>query len=171
MNKSNIVLIGMPGAGKSTLGVILAKTMKMPFIDTDILIQQREDRTLQDIINMDGIKEFLEVEKKAILEIRAEGHVIATGGSVVYSQAAMEHLKENGIIVYLKLEYEEIEQRVRNIKTRGIAMEKNQSLYHLFKERAPLYQRYADMTIDCSGKNDETLIDELKKKCEEVLNI
>ena len=164
MKCDNIVLIGMPGAGKSTLGVILAKTMKMPFIDTDLLIQQREDKRLQDIINNEGIQHFLAVEESAILELTVKNHIIATGGSVVYSDTAMQHLKAGGCIIYLELGFDEIEQRIKNIKTRGIAMGKGQGLQDLYNERIPLYEKYADMIIACSGKNDEQVVEEIVQK-------
>lgn len=168
MKKQNIVLIGMPGAGKSTIGVILAKTLKMPFIDTDLLIQQEEDMLLQDIIYSRGIEGFLAAEEKVITKIKVQNHVIATGGSVVYSKAAVTHLKNSGKLVYLKLSYDEIEKRIQNITTRGIAMTKNQSLVELYEERIPLYERYADTTVDCSGKNTEKVIEEIKSKIKDA---
>jgi shikimate kinase len=161
MNASNIILTGMPGAGKSTLGVLLAKSTGKPFLDTDLLIQQKENRLLQDIINQDGIEKFLDIEKEVILSINVENHVIATGGSVVYRQPSMDHLKKGGIVVYLKLPYTEIEDRIKNIKSRGIAMSQNVSLSNLFEERAPLYEKYADITVDCSGKHTEEAISEI----------
>lgn len=162
MNNSNVILIGMPGAGKSTIGVLLAKSLRKPFIDTDLLIQQQEDCFLQDIINRDGIEKFLAAEEDVILKLNVENHVIATGGSVVYSEASMKHLKPDSTIVYLKLSYEEIVTRIKNIKSRGIAIESNQSLFDLFKERTPLYEKYSDLTVNCSGKHIEEIVDEIK---------
>ncbi|OGO79764.1 MAG: shikimate kinase [Clostridiales bacterium GWC2_40_7] len=162
--KSNIILIGMPGAGKSTIGVILAKAVKRPFIDTDLLIQQQENRFLQDIINNDGLKAFIKIEESIITGINAENHIIATGGSAIYSKAAMEHLQNRGIIVYLDLKLFQIQRRIKNIKNRGIALKDGQSLESLYKERAPLYKSYADIVIDCSHKHIETIVDEIKDK-------
>ncbi len=162
--KSNIILIGMPGAGKSTIGVLLAKAVKKPFIDTDLLIQQQENRYLQDIINNDGLDAFIKIEESIIFGIRAENHIIATGGSVVYSKASMEHLKSKGILVYLDLKLFLIERRIKNIKTRGIALKDGQTLKSLYRERLPLYKSYADIVIDCSHKHIETIVDEIKEK-------
>ena len=168
MKKNNVVLIGMPGAGKSTLGVILAKTLKMPFVDTDLLIQQRENRLLQEIINQEGIEAFLQIEESVIADLNVCNSIIATGGSAVYSEAAMKHLKENGFVVYLKLGLGEIERRIRNIKTRGIVMDAGQGLYHIYRERTPLYEKHADMILNCAGRNKEDLINEIKTRYEEI---
>jgi Shikimate kinase len=164
--KSNIILIGMPGAGKSTVGVLLAKTLKKPFIDTDLLIQQRENRFLQEIIDNDGIEAFIKIEEEIIMDIKSENHIIATGGSAVYSSAAMEHLKLTGIAVYLKLNPYQLEKRIKNMKTRGIALKKGQTLTDLYKERVPLYNSYADIVIDCSHKHIEKIIKEIKDRVE-----
>lgn len=161
----NIVLIGMPGAGKSTVGVLLAKTLKMPFIDTDLLIQQKENQFLQDIINKNGIENFLIIEENIILNLNVEGHIIATGGSVIYSADGVNYLKANSILVYLKLSYPEIENRIKNITSRGIAMNKEQKLIDLYNERIPLYEKYADIIIDCSGKDMEQVVLQIKEKC------
>jgi shikimate kinase len=164
MEKTNIVLIGMPGAGKSTIGVLLAKTMGMPFIDTDLLIQQQERRLLQDIINNTGIQSFLALEERAIMGLNVESHIIATGGSVIYSDAAVGHLKSQGVLFYLKHEYEEIEERIQNITTRGIVLNPGQQLSDIYKERLPLYEKHSDITIDCSHKHIETVIAKIKQK-------
>ncbi|HHW68548.1 MAG: shikimate kinase [Epulopiscium sp.] len=164
----NIVLIGMPGAGKSTIGVVLAKTLKMPFIDTDILIQQKQNRLLQEIIEEDGIEEFLSIEEQVILDLDVWGSVISTGGSVVLESDGMRHLKENGFVVYLQLPYKEIEKRIRDITTRGIVMQKGQSLLQVYDERVPLYEKYADAMIRCMGKNMEQIIKELKELWEGI---
>lgn len=164
MSDKNIVLIGMPGAGKSTIGVLLAKALKMPFIDTDLLIQQKENRYLQEIINTDGIEMFLKIEEEVLMNLNARRSVIATGGSAVYSPGAMLHLKQNGITVYLHLEYEKLEKRLKDIKSRGIAMAEGQSLLDLYNERIPLYWKYADLTIDCSEKNMEEIVIEAVNK-------
>lgn len=153
MGKNNIVLIGMPACGKSTLGVVLAKTMGMSFVDTDLLIQQQTGRLLQAIIDQDGMEAFLRVEEEVLCQVRAEHAVIATGGSAVYSERGMEHLRTVGTIVYLKLPLEEIQQRLDNIRTRGIAMNPGENLEDLYRKRVPLYEKYADLvlqTVDLS---------------------
>ncbi|GAE88522.1 shikimate kinase [Acetivibrio straminisolvens] len=162
MKKTNIVLIGMPGAGKSTIGVLLAKAMKMPFIDIDLLIQQKYNKYLQEIIDDVGVKEFLSIEEKAALELNVKNHVIATGGSMIYNNSALNHLKKDGVLVYLQLRYDEIESRIANISSRGIAMEKGQTLIGLYSERVPLYEKHADITVNCSGKDMEVIVTEIK---------
>lgn len=168
MYSQNIILIGMPGAGKSTIGVLLAKTLGKAFIDTDLLIQAKEKRLLQEIINEQGIDVFLEIEAAVILGLQADNAIIATGGSAIYSDKAITHLKQTGIVVYLKLTYEEIEQRIRNMASRGIAIAKGQSLYDLYQERTPLYERKADLILDCSGKSIEESVQLIKEKLEEL---
>lgn len=160
----NIVLIGMPGAGKSTVGVILAKTLGKKFIDTDLLIQEKEKRLLQAILNQDGTAKFKKIEENVLLSMNPEGSVIATGGSAVYSEAAMKHLKNAGITVYLKLSYEEINNRLSNITTRGVVMSGGQSLHDVYKERIPLYEKFADLTIDCEGRSVEQIVEEIINK-------
>ncbi len=160
MNK-NIVLIGMPGAGKSTLGVLLAKAMGMFFVDTDILIQQKENRLLQEIIDTDGIDEFLKTEEDVLCETSFNNTVIATGGSAVYSEKAMKHLKENGIVVYLHVDFDDIKKRITNIKTRGIVLKKGKCLADAFSERAPLYAKYADISVNCTDSSIENSVDKI----------
>ena len=160
----NIVFIGMPGAGKSTLGVLLAKALGIDFVDTDILIQKSEDKLLQEIIDNDGIDTFLKIEENILLNLNIENSVIATGGSAVYSDKAMRNLKENGQIVYLHGPFVEIERRLDNIKTRGIVIEKGKGLKEVFEERIPLYQKYAEKIIDCSDKDIEQCVNEIIKK-------
>lgn len=157
----NIVLIGMPGAGKSTLGVLLAKALGKAFVDTDIVIQQKEGKRLYEIIETHGLEKFLFVEEKHILELNVSNSIIATGGSVVYGKEAMIHLKSNGIIIYLKLSYEEIERRLKDITTRGIAMDKETSLRELYNQRILLYEKYADFIVDCNNKSIEKLVEEV----------
>jgi len=154
----NIVLIGMPGAGKSTVGVILAKSLGMQFVDTDILIQERSGRMLQEILDLDGPDAFKRIEEETILSLRPHHAVIATGGSVVCSEAAMAHLKSAGVVVYLEISYEEMEARLKNITTRGIVLLPDQSLRGMYDERIPLYERYADLTIACSGEDLESVV-------------
>ncbi len=164
MNTKNIVLIGMPGSGKSTAGVLLAKAMKMPFIDTDLLIQKQENCYLQELINAHGINEFIKIEEKVILGLDAENTVIATGGSAVYSESAVRHLKSNGILIFLNSKLYQLERRLKNMKTRGIVMKSDQTLSNLFNERLPLYRKYADIEIDCSKKHIETIVSEIKNR-------
>ena len=160
----NIILIGMPGAGKSTLGVLLAKAMGKLFVDTDIIIQQKTKRLLQDIIDNDGTDAFLKLEEDILLTVDEESTVIATGGSAVYSEKAMEHFKQNGKIVYLHVDFAEIEKRVTNITTRGIVLKNGKSLADAFDERKPLYDKYADVVIDCTGSTIENSVKMLAEK-------
>lgn len=148
MKKSNIVLIGMPGAGKSTVGVVLAKTAALEFVDTDLLIQKQTGRKLQEIIDKDGIDAFLKIEGEVISETDCRNSVIATGGSAVFSESAMNKLRRNGVIVFLDVPLVEIKRRVDNITTRGIAMKSGETLETVYNERLPLYKKYADITVD-----------------------
>lgn len=153
----NIVLIGMPGAGKSTVGVVLAKILGFRFMDSDLLIQEREKRLLCDIIAQDGLEGFLRIEEAVNAEIQAERTVIATGGSAVYSAKAMGHLKKIGTVIYIRLPFEQICARVGDIRRRGIALKEGQSFEELYRERCPLYEKYADITIDADRVNIENL--------------
>lgn len=148
----------MPGAGKSTMGVILAKALGRNFIDTDIVIQEKSGRLLQESIDDEGPDAFLKIEENAILALHGHNTVIATGGSVVFSRRAMEHLKSGGIVVYLKISFEEMVRRLNNITTRGIVLVAGQSLHEMYTQRIPLYERYADITIDCSDDDFENCI-------------
>jgi len=147
----NIVLIGMPGCGKSAVGVLLAKTLGMHFVDTDVVFQAREGKKLQCIIEEIGIDAFLKKEEEAILGFSCENTVIATGGSVVYGKKAMKHLHENGTVVYIRLPYAEIERRLSNLATRGVTLRDGQTLYDLYQERIPMYEKEADIVFDTSG--------------------
>jgi shikimate kinase len=152
---SNIVLIGMPGSGKSTVGVILAKLLRKGFIDTDVEIESREGRSLQDIVDHDGYLTLRAIEGKVLLGLDISNHVIATGGSAVYSHAAMDHLKSQGILVFLKADLNTLKARVPDFATRGLAKRPDQNVDDLFAERFALYQQYADITVDCEGLTDE----------------
>lgn len=148
--KRNIVLIGMPGVGKSTVGVILAKVLGYQFVDADLVIQEREERLLSEIIEQDGLEGFLKAEEEANIHVArtAKKAVVATGGSVVYCENAMEHLRETGTIVYLKLDYHTLDRRLSNLKGRGVVLKDGQDLKGLYEERVPLYEKYADVIVD-----------------------
>jgi shikimate kinase len=148
--KTNLTLIGMPGVGKSTTGIILAKNLGLGFFDTDILIQINQQKRLQDILDSKGYLDLRKIEEQEILKINIENNVISTGGSAVYSQQAMTHLQSISKIIFLKADFEVLEKRINNFTTRGIAKAENQTFKELFKERQILYKRYADITIDCN---------------------
>ena len=154
----NIILIGMPGVGKSTAGVVLAKVLGYKFIDADLIIQQEEGRLLKDIIAKEGREGFLKIENRVNASIEAEQAVIATGGSVVYGAEAMAHLRSIGTVVYLKLSYETLEKRLHNIRGRGVVLKEGQTLRDLYLERAPLYEKYADITVDEGNRDVEGTI-------------
>lgn len=156
--RDNIVLIGMPGAGKSTIGVILAKVLGKDFIDADLVIQKKEGRLLSRIIEEEGTEGFLRIEEKINQSLHPKAAVIATGGSVVYGQQAMAHLREIGIVVYLKLSYEAVAGRLRDIRGRGVVLREGQTLRELYEERKELYERYAHVTVEEDGFTvEETL--------------
>lgn len=148
--KRNVVLIGMPGAGKSTLGVVLAKIIGYDFIDADLVIQNQCDKTLQMIIDACGPEGFIEVENNILSDIDADRSIISTGGSAVYSDEAMKHLTEIGTVVYLKISYGQLVHRLSDLRERGVVMKNGigMSLRELFDERLPLYERYAEITVD-----------------------
>ena len=158
---NNIVLIGMPGAGKSTVGVLLAKTLGYAFLDTDLVIQEREGRLLQDLVDELGVEAFLDREAAAIVSVDCDRTVIATGGSVVCRDGAMEHLRTLGRIVYLQLPLEELERRLHNISTRGIAMAPGETLAHIYDYRSPLYQKYADLTVAVDRQTLEETVEQV----------
>ena len=161
-DRRNIVLIGMPGAGKSTVGVILAKHTSRAFVDTDVLIQTSERQSLQKILDENGHIALREIEERILLSLDLSDHVIATGGSAAYSGEAMRHLKKNGIVVFLHVPFPEIRERVRDFATRGIARAPEQSFADLFEERYVLYKKYADVTIDCEGLNQERVSEAIR---------
>ena len=162
--KSNLTLIGMPGAGKSTVGIILAKNLSYGFIDTDVLIQVNRQKSLQEIINESGHLNLRKIEEEEILKINTEKYVIATGGSAVYSEKAMTHLQNISGIIFLEAEFEEIQKRVHNFNTRGIAKTKDQTFHELFRERQILYKKYADLTIDCNAVDQEEIAELISLK-------
>lgn len=161
--KKNIVLIGMPASGKSTAGVILAKEMKYNFYDTDLLLQAETDMTLNEIIRERGLDGFLKLEDRLLSEINVTGCVIATGGSAVYGDNAMANLKKIGKVVYIKLRFEVIESRLKNIETRGVAMREGTTLRELYDERIGLYEKYADTVIEADGLNTEQTVQRIKE--------
>ncbi len=152
--KTNITLIGMPGAGKSTTGIILAKNLSLGFLDTDILIQINRAKPLQQILDERGHLYLREIEEDEVLKINIDNNVIATGGSVAYSERAMLHLRERSHIVFLEVGYDELKRRINNFESRGIAKEENQTFEELFHERQELYKKYADITI-CAETNSQ----------------
>jgi len=161
MPRTNIVLIGMPGVGKSTVGVILAKHTARAFIDTDVLIQTEQKKTLQDIVDTQGYLQLRKIEEDVLLRLRCDNTVISTGGSAVYSDAAMQHLRAIGIVVYLQLDLPALEQRVADFSLRGLAKRADQSFADLYAERTPLYAKYADLRIDCGHKTVEKICDDI----------
>ena len=161
--KENIVLIGMPGVGKSTLGVVLAKQLGFEFVDADLLIQKREKRLLKEIIAEEGVEGFMKIENDVNANIETSKTVIATGGSVIYGAEAMAHLKEIGTVVYLKLDYETLDSRLGSLKRRGIVLKDGQDLKALYEERVPLYEKYADVIVDEGGLDLEATLDEVLK--------
>ena len=164
---NNITLIGMPGAGKSTIGVVLAKVLGYQFLDSDLLIQKQEKRRLSEIIEEEGYTGFKDVENRVNASIEAENTVIATGGSVVYCEEAMEHLKSIGTVVYLKLSLNALSKRLGNLKGRGVLLREGQTLTNLYEERTPLYEKYADIVIDEEGKDLEASLEILLKTLKE----
>ena len=159
--KDNIVLIGMPGVGKSTVGVILAKVMGYQFIDADIVIQQQEGRLLHEIIEEEGTEGFIQVENRVNASLSASHAIIATGGSVVYGKEAMEHLREIGTVVYLEVSFPVLEKRLAGIKGRGVVLKEGQNLYDLYLERTPLYESYADIRISETGLDIEQTVEQI----------
>ena len=160
----NIVLIGMPGAGKSTVGVVLAKNMGLSFVDCDLVIQEQTGMLLHEIIAIEGTDRFRQVENRILSNISAKHSVIATGGSAVYGKEAMRHLREIGIVVYLKLSCEAIEDRLGDLAGRGVLMRPGQTLQSLYDERVPLYERYADVTVDCENRRIREIVSEISAR-------
>ena len=161
---TNLVLIGMPGVGKSTVGVLLAKATSRDFLDTDVYVQAREGRSLQEIIDREGIASFCRLEERHILSLSCRSSVIATGGSVVYYPAAMRHLASGGVIIHLILDLPALERRLTNLDSRGVVMAPGQSLRQLFAEREPLYEEYAQYTIHCGNRSHEEIVEEITRR-------
>lgn len=155
---SNIILIGMPGVGKSTVGILMAKVLRRDFVDTDVQIQVRERRLLQDVIDKEGLDAFLAMEERHVLAMSCQNSVIATGGSVVYSQPAMDRLRNGGIAIYLWLPLPALEKRLVDIKSRGLVIAPGQSIAELYYERQPLYRRYAGITVECDGLTQDQVV-------------
>ena len=155
--KSNITLIGMPGAGKSTVGIILAKNLSFGFIDTDVLIQINQQKSLQQILDESDHLNLRKIEEKEIMKLNIRDHVIATGGSAAYSTNAMSHLLNISKVIFLEVSFEEIERRIHNFKTRGIAKSETQTFRDLYEERQSLYKKYAEITIDCNRSDQEEI--------------
>lgn len=168
--KNNVVLIGMPGAGKSTVGVVLAKVVGHKFVDSDLVIQEQQGKLLHELITEHGMDGFLEIENQTNASLDMIKAVIATGGSVIYGKEAMEHLKEIGLVVYLKLSLESIADRLGDLKKRGVALKDGWGLKELYEERVPLYEKYADVIIDCEEKAIREITEEIadlyQKNCE-----
>jgi shikimate kinase len=164
---NNITLIGMPASGKSTVGVLLAKRLGYSFVDVDIVIQEQEGRLLKDIIAKEGQDGFLAVENRINAGLNVRHSVIAPGGSVIYGKEAMEHLKEISTVVYLKLSYESVEERLGNLVDRGVVLKDGMTLRDLYEERVPYYEKYADITIDENGLDAGKTVDRLRSIMEE----
>ena len=161
---SNLVLIGMPGAGKSTVGVILARITSRDFLDTDVLIQSVHEQTLQEIVDKQGYAGLRKIEEKVLVGLRVQNHVIATGGSAAYSEIAMRHLKLDAVVVFLDVDLAELESRVADYSIRGLAKRPDQSFSELYDERHGLYKKYADVTIMCSGLTQEDVCATIVRK-------
>lgn len=157
----NIVLVGMPAVGKSTIGVLLAKSLLLSFTDTDLLIQEKHKKSLCDIIKDNGAKAFLDIEENIILEAEFKNSVIATGGSAVFGEKAMKKLKENGVVIYLSLPMDEIKKRIGDIKSRGVVLTNGTTVDDIFAERKPLYEKYADIKIDCDNLTAEECVEKI----------
>lgn len=164
---NNLILIGMPGAGKSTVGVVLAKKLGYSFTDSDLVIQEKTGKLLHQLIEEKGEAGFLMLENEINASINTKFHVIATGGSVIYGQAAMDHFKKIGRVVYLKLPYEELKERLGDLQERGVVLKEGFTLLDLYKERVPLYEKYADIVIDCDKKMIREIVEEISSKYEE----
>lgn len=158
---NNIILIGMPGCGKSTIGVVLAKNLGYHFIDSDLVIQEQEHRLLHEIITEEGLDGFNAIENRINASIQADHAVIATGGSVIYGKDAMMHFKKIGTVIYLQLPEKQLENRLGDLSQRGVSIREGQTLHSLYEERIPLYEKYADLTIHCADKEIRECVNEI----------
>ena len=161
--RKNVVLIGMPGAGKSTVGVVAAKRLGFRFLDSDLLIQDEYGKLLHELITEYGVEGFWKIENDVNVSLNLHKSVIATGGSAIYGAGAMEHLREIGTVIYLKLPYEEIADRLGDLNARGVTLKPGQTLRDLYDERVPLYEKYAHISIACSGKVLREIVREIAK--------
>ena len=167
----SVILIGMPGCGKSTLGVILAKELGLDFVDTDIVIQKRTGELLQNTLERVGVEGLLDEEEKAILDLDLSVPlVVSTGGSAVLRERSMKHLKKNGTCVYIRVTAEAIEKRINNRDSRGIAAEKNETLQDIYNVRTPFYEKYADVCVDCTEKDVQENVESIKKALKEMFS-
>ena len=162
--KQNIILIGMPGAGKSTIGVLLAKVMGCDFIDSDLVIQSQQKKLLREIIAEKGQEGFLKAEEEVNCSLNPQKAVIATGGSAIYSEKAMEHFKQIGTVVYIKLSCKALQERLGNIVRRGVVLKENQTFEDLYEERSPLYEKYADLVVEMDNNTIEQSLDLIAQK-------
>lgn len=162
----NVVLIGMPGSGKSTVGVVLAKCLGYKFVDSDLVIQEQYGKRLHQLIEEKGVEGFWKIENDVNVTLNVTASVIATGGSAIYGKSAMEHLSQIGKIVYLQLPLEEVADRLGDLNARGVTLQPGQTLKDLYEERTPLYEKYAHLTIDCSGKQLREIVAEIADKIE-----
>ncbi len=162
--RDNIILIGMPSCGKSTVGVVLAKAIGYRFVDSDLVIQERTGRLLSEIIDEEGLNRFNEIENRIKASLDYHKTVIATGGSVIYGKEAMEHLRSIGRVVYLKLSYETLCDRIGDLTARGVAIKEGQSFEELMKEREPLYEEYAELTVDADDLSIREVVHLLKDR-------
>lgn len=161
-DRKNITLIGMPASGKSTVGVLLAKRLGLSFVDVDLIIQEKENRLLREIIAQEGLNRFLEIENQINAQLEVSRSVIAPGGSVIYGEEAMKHLKEISLVVYLKLSFDELKKRLGDMVDRGVALKDGMTPFELYQERVPYYERYADITVEETGKTTGETVDELR---------
>ena len=168
--KSNLTLIGMPGAGKSTVGIILAKNLSFGFIDTDVLIQINQQKSLQQILDESDPLNLRGIEEKEIMKLNIRNHVIATGGSAAYSTNAMSHLLNISKVIFLEVSFVEIKRRIHNFKTRGIAKSKGQTFRNLYDERQSLYNKYAEITINCNRSDQEEIAMQISDSIQEIKN-
>ena len=170
---NNIILIGMPGVGKSTIGVVLAKVLGYEFVDSDLIIQKREGKRLFEIMEERGMDGFISIENEVNASLDYDNTIIATGGSAIYGEKAMKHLREIGTVVYLKVSYNTIKKRLRNLQERGVVLKKGQTLKDLYTERSPLYEKYADITIHVDHLSIPKTIDKMIEKMKDstILNL